>query len=135
MLSPSFPTLTFIKEPRVTRVRGTNPKATKEESVKMATSQEELSSDNLLIEFQNITRTWVPSKNGRDIGARVSDQILSMIGDLCNCRIERLDESRSDVTLRGDTEQDIEKALLKLRIADEAAVRRCVLYVQHLLIP
>jgi len=101
----------------------------------MATSQEEPSSEGLLIEYQNIVRTWVPSKSGRDIGARVSDQMLSMIGGLCNCRIERLDESRSDVTLRGDTEQDIEKALLKLRVADEAAVRRRILYVQHLLIP
>jgi len=69
----SFPT--FNQDAKATRRKGTHSKSTNEESVNMVTSQEEpaeLSREGLLIEYQNIIHTWVPSKSGGSFSLHIN---------------------------------------------------------------
>lgn len=73
-----------------------------------------------LIEHETITRTWTSRGSGK---VKLDDFAMSNIGSICHCRIEWSKESATDVNIIGDTEQDVARAISKLSVMDEAAVR------------
>ena len=73
-----------------------------------------------LIEHETVTRTWTSRGSGK---ARLDDFAMSNIGSICHCRVEWSKGSAIDVNIIGDTEQDVVRAITKLSVMDEAAVR------------
>lgn len=92
------------------------------------------SSEGHLIDHEHITRVWVPDRIGRWLPrpARISDELLTALGNLCDCRIERPDGSNSTVIVKGDTEQNVDEVFEKLKIMDEATVRLSILCYGYL---
>ena len=85
------------------------------------TTTEEMANNDLpLIEHEIVTRIWTSRGSGK---AKLDDFAMSNIGSICHCRIEWSKESAADINIIGDTEQDIMRAISKLSVMDECAVR------------
>ena len=85
------------------------------------TTAEEMTNDDVpLIEHEIVTRTWTSRGSGK---AKLDDFAISSIGSICHCRIEWSKESATDVNIIGDTKQDVMRAISKLSVMDESAVR------------
>lgn len=102
----------WLEDEMVIRLSGTHP------SLTLATSMEKRmqaikTEGAALIEHENIIRRWSSSTESRELGLKLSLQLLGRIGTLCGCHIERADDS-ADLLIKADTEQDIEKGILKL---------------------
>ena len=67
-----------------------------------------------LIEHENIIRKWSPTSETKDIGSRLSFELLGRVENLCGCRFEQASDS-ADLWIRADREQDIAKAMVKLK--------------------
>lgn len=79
-------------------------------------------SDVFLIEHEIVTRTWTPEHKSGYIGLRLEDDALGKIGALCNCRLVHTESKSVDVMIKGDYEEDIQKAISKLRVVNGLAV-------------
>ena len=102
----------WLKDEMVIRLSGTHPSLTLAAS--MEKRMQAIKADSVaLIEHENIIRRWSSSSESRELGLKLSLQLLGRIGTLCGCRIERADDS-ADLLIKADTEQDIEKGILKL---------------------
>ena len=66
-----------------------------------------------LIEHENIIRKWSPSSEIKELGSKLSSQLLCRVGSLCGCRIEQASDS-AHFLIKADTELDVEKGTLKL---------------------
>lgn len=66
-----------------------------------------------LIEHENIIRKWSPSSESKELGLKLSLQLLGRIENLCGCRIEQASDS-AELLIKADREQDIEKGARKL---------------------
>ena len=84
------------------------------------TTDETNDNDVPLIEHETVTRTWTSRGSGK---AKLDDFAMSNIGSICHCRIEWSKESATDINIIGDTEQDLMRAISKLSVMDESAVR------------
>lgn len=73
---------------------------------------------SLLINHETVIRAWNPERPGGLIDCALSNLLLQAIGSLCNARLENAKDS-SEVLIRGDNEQDVDKAMLKLTVIDE----------------
>ena len=67
-----------------------------------------------LIEQENIIRKWSPTSEIKDTGSRLSFQLLGRVENLCGCRFEQASDS-ADLWIKADREQDIAKAVMKLK--------------------
>ncbi len=109
------------------RMKGTQVQA--DAPASMATRPSQPTSEGHLIDHEHITRSflatraWIPDKSGRQARIQIDDDLLPTIGDLCNCRIERPDDMSSTIVVKGDTEQNIERAFQKLKVMEQATVR------------
>ena len=84
------------------------------------TTETMIDNDVPLIDHETVTRTWTSRGSGK---AKLDDFAMSNIGSICHCRIERSKESTTGVNIIGDTEEDVVRAIAKLFVMDEAAVR------------
>ena len=67
-----------------------------------------------LIEHENIIRKWSPTSEIKDIRSRLSFELLGRVEKLCGCRFEQASDS-ADLWIKADREQDIAKAMVKLK--------------------
>ena len=67
-----------------------------------------------LIEHENIIRKWSPTNEMKDIGSRLSFELLGRVENLCGCRFEQASDS-ADLWIKADREQDIARAMVKLK--------------------
>ncbi len=98
------------------------PTVTTDNDRRFSGSRNESNNDVFLIEHETITRTWTPDRKGGFINLRSKDHALGKIGTLCHCRLVHIDPESESIIIRGDCEEDIEKAISKLRVVDKAAV-------------
>lgn len=66
-----------------------------------------------LIEHENIIRKWSPSSESKELGSKLSLQLLGRIGNLCGCRVEHASDS-AGLMIMADRDKNIEKAISKL---------------------
>ena len=74
-----------------------------------------------LIEHENIIRKWSPNSEIKDIGSRLSFQLLGRVENLCGCRFEQASDS-ADLWIKADREQDVVNAMVKLKRLDKMMV-------------
>lgn len=105
-------------------MRGTHANAPPEAAVKPQ-SLVSVSGESHLIDHEHIARVWIPDRAGRWMPrpVRIKEELLTLLGSLCQCRVERPDESNSHVVVKGDSEQAVERVFSKLKVMDEVAVR------------
>lgn len=77
--------------------------------------------ESSLIEHENIIRKWSPSSESKELESKLSLQLLGRIGNLCGCRIEHANDS-VNLLIKADKEQDIEKAISKLKQVNKMMV-------------
>ena len=76
----------------------------------------------LLIEHETVKRTWTPDQSGREIGSKISDNVIQKIGSLCSCRIDWTNKAVPDIEVKGDNEEDVGRAISKLGVMDKVEV-------------
>ena len=103
----------LLEDEKIVRKSGTHPSLTLAASIEKSMQAIKSDTEKTLIEHENIIRRWSPSTESREIGSRLSLQILGSIGILCGCRIEQANDS-ADLVIKADTEQDLERVILKL---------------------
>lgn len=103
----------LLEDEKIFRKSGTHPSLTLAASIEKSMQAIKSDSGFALIEHENIIRRWSPSTESKELGSKLSLQILGRIGTLCGCRIEQASDS-ADLVIKADTEQDLEKGILKL---------------------
>ena len=75
--------------------------------------------ESALIEHETLSRSWRAATYNESIKKQpiLSERILKVIGSLTNCRVE-LEVGGKGVALKGDSHQDINKAISKLDVVD-----------------
>ena len=103
----------LLEDEKIVRKSGTHPSLTLAASIEKRMQAIKPDIGKALIEHENIIRRWSPSTESRELGSRLSLQLLGRIGTLCGCRIEQASDS-ADLVIKADTEQDLERVILKL---------------------
>lgn len=106
-----------FEEAKVTRKQGTKFKLTAASSVKFEQPMDNTvneGANHFLIEFESKSQVW--NSNHAD---RIETHLLGQIESLCRCRLEKLGDT---ILVKGDTEQDIQKAISKLDTVDKMTV-------------
>lgn len=82
--------------------------------------------ENALIQHENFSRIWraTPINESVDSKSKLSEKMLKVIGSLTNCRAE-LEPGGNTVILKGDSSEEIEKAILKLEVVHSWMVSSC----------
>lgn len=105
--------LDLLEDEKIIRKSGTHPSLTLAALIEERMQAIKPDSGVALIEHENIIRRWSPSTESRELGSKLSLQLLGRIGTLCGCRIEQASDS-ADMLIKADTEQGLEKGSLKL---------------------
>ncbi len=81
------------------------------------------SADQLLINHESVTKNWSPMKVNERTNIRLNFNagLLNQVGNITNCRVE-LAMDELNITVRGESEQDVDKALAKLNVLNNAVV-------------
>ena len=111
----------LFEDEMITRIRGTHPNSMRAASTEIRTQVLKSDGEVPLIEHENITRKWSPDSDKKGQGSRLSLPLLGKIGNLCRCRIEYVGDS-TDLFIKADQEQDIEKGISKLKRLSKMAV-------------
>ena len=112
----------LLEDEKIIRKSGTHPSLTLTASIEKSMQAIKSDSGLALIEHENIIRRWSPSIESKELGSKLSVQILGRIGTLCGCRIEQASDS-ADLMIKADTEQDLERGILKLERLNKVKVR------------
>ena len=102
-----------FEDKKITRISGTHPSLTLAASTEKRMQSIKPDGGVPLIEHENIIRKWSPSSESRELGSKLSLQLLGRIGNLCGCRIEHADDS-AGLLIKADREHDVEKGISKL---------------------
>ena len=83
--------------------------------------------EHLLIPHETFSRDWSSKKNVRSASRpRLDNRLLGLVGTLTNCRVElTVDEKK--ITVKGETNEDVDKAMLKLDALDRWTVSGSIL--------
>lgn len=83
--------------------------------------------EHLLIPHETFSRDWSSKKNVRSASRpRLDNRLLGLVGTLTNCRVElTVDEKK--FTVKGETNEDVDKAMLKLDALDRWTVSGSIL--------
>lgn len=103
-----------FEDEKIVRKGATHPSLTLAALTEEKTQAIKPSREVPLIEHEVIVRKWSPSSESKELGSKLSLQLLGRIGNLCGCRIEQASDS-ADLLIKADREQDIEKGILKLK--------------------
>ena len=76
------------------------------------------SQNAFLIEHETITQKWTPRVKGGLVNMKSSDQALGLIGSLCDCRLDFIGPTDTEVFLRSHNQQAIDRAISKLNVID-----------------
>ena len=74
-----------------------------------------------LIPHEVIQRKWETGMNPKLVKALSADGVLKRVGDLTNCSITH--QTGNIILVKGDTDQEVEKAMAKLRVKLDQVVR------------
>ena len=103
-----------FEDGKVVRKGGTHPNLTLAALMGGKPQANKFNQEVPLIEHENIIRKWSPTTEIKDIGSRLSLQLLGRVETLCGCRFEQASDS-ADLWIKADREQDIMKAMVKLK--------------------
>ena len=77
--------------------------------------------DQQLIVHEPITKTWCPPRDGKFVKQVFIVQLIRDIETVTGCRVE-LSETSSQLTIRGDIEENVDRAIKKLKAIDKSHV-------------
>ena len=103
----------LFEDKKITRISGTHPSSALAALSEKRMQAMDHHNETALIEHENIIRKWLPSTESKELGLRFSLHLLGRIERLCGCRIEHANDS-TDMLLKADKEQDVEKGISKL---------------------
>ena len=103
-----------FEDGKIVRKRGTHPSLTLAALMGGNPQANRFNREVPLIEHENIIRKWSPTSEIKDNGSRLSFELLGRVENLCGCRFEQASDS-ADLWIKADREQDIAKAMEKLK--------------------
>lgn len=115
----------LFEEEKIIRKGGTHPSLIRAAVMEAALTDKRMQAikngEGPLIEHENIIRKWSPSGESKEVGSKLSLQLLGRIGNFCGCSIEHASDS-ADLWIKADREQDIEKGISKLERVNKMMV-------------
>ena len=110
-----------FEDAKIVRKGGTHPSLTLAALMGGNPQANRLNREVPLIEHENIIRKWSPTSEVKDVGSRLSFELLGRLENLCGCRFEQASNS-ADLWIKADREQDIAQAMVKLTRLDKMIV-------------
>ena len=111
-----------FEDAKIVRKGGTHPNLTLAALMGLNPQANRFNREVPLIEHENIIRKWSPMSEIKDIGPRLSFELLGRVEKLCGCRFEQASDS-ADLWIKADREQDITQAMVKLKRLSKMMVK------------
>ena len=115
-----------FEDAKIVRKGGTHPNLTLAALMGENPQANRFNREGPLIEHENIIRKWSPTSEIKDIGSRLSFELLERVEKLCGCRFEQASDSVG-LWIKADREQDIAQAMVKLKRLSKMMVKSSLL--------